>query len=231
MLDYITVQSRGETIKQVFILLHGWGSNKEDLYSLAQHGLSKHVEDTLFISIDAPYICDVGFGKQWYSLEGYNPQEWEHKPNITPEIKEIMQRDLGKAAEILEETIDKLKETFKFTDEQIILGGFSQGGIMSILTGFLTDRKFKGIVSLSGLFVNPNVLEISNKELTLTDGVPVFAYHGTWDDVLPFECAQYTYDELGKMTKNLSFHKEDRLAHQISPQEIDILMKWLNDLK
>jgi predicted esterase len=35
-------------------------------------------------------------------------------------------------------------------ESRIVLGGFSQGGAMSLLTGFTTDRRLAGVAVLSG---------------------------------------------------------------------------------
>lgn len=35
-------------------------------------------------------------------------------------------------------------------EERLLIGGFSQGGVMSLLTGFTTDRKLAGVISVAG---------------------------------------------------------------------------------
>ena len=54
--------------KSLVILLHGYGSNGQDLISLAPEWAGD-MPDTLFISPDAPFPCEMGgFGFQWFSL-------------------------------------------------------------------------------------------------------------------------------------------------------------------
>jgi len=57
--------------RNIVVLMHGLGSNGEDLISLAPIW-AKHMPNTLFVSPDAPFACDMApMGYQWFSL-----QEW-----------------------------------------------------------------------------------------------------------------------------------------------------------
>jgi predicted esterase len=75
--------------------------------------------------------------------------------------------------------------------EQIILGGFSQGAAMSLLTALESDRPFAGVIMLSGWAPMRNKLkEVFARDSTAHVGTKVFYGHGTSDNVVLFDLAK-----------------------------------------
>ena len=55
------------TAKQLIVLLHGYGADGNDLFGLVP-ALAPHFPDAAFVSPDAPFRCEMGFGFQWFPL-------------------------------------------------------------------------------------------------------------------------------------------------------------------
>lgn len=90
--------------------------------------------------------------------------------------------------------------------ERIILGGFSQGGAMSIFTGITTPHKLAGVFGLSCYLVLGHKIADFVKEADQANkDTPFFMGHGTIDPVVRYEWGQQTAEVL---TKQLG-HKVD----------------------
>ncbi|OCH89463.1 Phospholipase/carboxylesterase [Obba rivulosa] len=121
--------------------------------------------------------------------------------------------------------------------DRIVLGGFSQGGTISLLTGLTIERKLRGVVVLSGRLV----LESKFKELASDHcrSIPIFWGHGTADPIVKFvqatQSVEYLTTTLGVETAaqdapekgGLSFHSYQGLQHSTTPKELDDLKQWL----
>ncbi|KIJ37418.1 hypothetical protein M422DRAFT_33751 [Sphaerobolus stellatus SS14] len=120
---------------------------------------------------------------------------------------------------------------------RIVLGGFSQGGAMTLLTGLTTEYKLGGLAVLS------SYLPMREKmKSMLTDharSLPIFMAHGTADEVVAFKYGErsfhYLRDQLkfpavepGKVAGvGVRFEKYEDLGHSADPEELKDLGEWL----
>jgi predicted esterase len=114
--------------------------------------------------------------------------------------------------------------------DRIVLGGFSQGGDMSILTGLTTTHKLAGIFALAAHLV------LSNKIKTLADesgnvnrDSKWFMGHGDADKLIRYDWGVRTAEVLKKDlgVKDLEFKTYHGLAHTADPLEIDHVEAFL----
>ena len=104
--------------KNLMVMLHGYGSNGDDLKSLAPF-FETILPDTYFYSPDGIEPCELRvYGFQWFSL--FDRSE------------EAIWNQLNQKAEIVREMIAKKAEELEVSAENIILLGFSQGTMLSI---------------------------------------------------------------------------------------------------
>ena len=153
------------TPKQLVVLCHGLGADGHDLIDLAPTW-SHAVPDALFVSVDAPYPHESGFGRQWWSVEDRTPA--------------VMEAGARRAAGFLDAFIDAELARLGLPAEAYALMGFSQGAMTVLFTGLRRATAPRAILAFSGALVAPETLaaELANR-------APVLIVHGEADDVVP----------------------------------------------
>jgi phospholipase/carboxylesterase len=157
----------GGSPKQLVVLLHGYGSNGEDLIGLAPF-FAQALPEAEFLSPNAPFPCELSpFGFQWFGLEDRSP--------------EMKLGGVRVAAQILEPFLDAELAKRGLADRDLALVGFSQGTMMSLHVGPRRPNRIAGILGFSGALIAPQLLaaEIKSKP-------PAFLVHGTADQVVPY---------------------------------------------
>ncbi|MBP7710365.1 MAG: dienelactone hydrolase family protein [Rickettsiales bacterium] len=158
--------------KYLVILLHGYGSNGENLINLS-HELKYVLPDAHYISPNGIDPWEGGFpdAYQWFSLYSGNDRKGLHE--IAVEIKN--------ANKILTNFIDAQLARFNLSDDKLFIVGFSQGAMMSMYQGFSKPKKPAGIIAFSGKLILPEMLgqqTLSKPNICLI--------HGESDSVVPF---------------------------------------------
>lgn len=194
----------------LLLLLHGYGSNEEDLFSFAD----ELPEELLIISARAP--MSLGFGSfAWYSIH-FN----ENTSNFSdiPEAKEA----LKKIGTFLEE----IKELYNVDRQKVFLLGFSQGTILSIAFALNHPDKLQNIIALSG-YVNQELLEDDFREKDHSH-LYFFVSHGSADQVIPVDWARKTPEFLESLKIRHEYH-EYPVGHGVAPQNFFDLKKWIEE--
>ncbi|KAI1795071.1 Phospholipase/carboxylesterase [Ganoderma leucocontextum] len=120
---------------------------------------------------------------------------------------------------------------------RIVLGGFSQGAAMTLLTGLTTERRLAGLAVLSGwLPLRDKVKSMLSEHAKKT---PAFWGHGTADPLVRFDRAKMSLEvletQLGIKTATpetvleggIEFHPYDGLQHSADPEELEDLKTFL----
>ena len=157
----------GQSPKGLIVTLHGYGSNGEDLISLAPYW-DRLIPDAQFSSPNAPAHVP-GFGEmyQWFAIESMDPIH--------------LAKGAREAAPVLEAFLEAEMARFGVTKAQTALVGFSQGTMMALQVGLASQEPYAGILGFSGALVgNP---EVASKP-------PVLLVHGDQDDVVPLAASQ-----------------------------------------
>ncbi|KAJ7129225.1 Phospholipase/Carboxylesterase-domain-containing protein [Mycena epipterygia] len=118
---------------------------------------------------------------------------------------------------------------------RIVLGGFSQGGAMSLLTGLTAERKLAGLAILSGWLPLRGSFQAMASEHAAS--IPIFWGQGTADPLVKYELARSSADFVLKNIgtpvasagelKGLSFNTYDGVGHSTNQKELDDLRAWL----
>lgn len=190
--------------QHLVILLHGLGSNGRDLISLAPM-FAQHVPQAVFVSPDAPFICDMvppGYpdSYQWFSLQSRDPQ--------------TMLQGVQTAAPILEAFIEDQCARFRVKPEKCVLAGFSQGTMMSLYTAPRYKERLAGVLGYSGALIGDAGQEGLHK-------MPVHLVHGEADDVVPVAAWHDAKARLEKAGFEVSGHTTPSLPHSIDQSGID----------
>lgn len=192
----------------LILLLHGYGSNEEDLFSFA----TELPEEYYIISARAPY--DMQYGAfAWYAI---NFDADENKFSDHEQAK--VSRDL------IAGFIDELIQTYPIDAQKVTLVGFSQGAILSYAVALSYPEKVQKVVALSG-YLN---LEIVAEDYLKNNfnNLKIFASHGTVDQVIPVEWARKTPAILENLGINITY-KEYPIGHGVAPQNFYDFKNWI----
>ncbi len=111
--------------------------------------------------------------------------------------------------------------------ERIVLGGFSQGGAMSLLAGVTCPTKLGGIFGLSCyLLLQGKIREMVPKENPNKE-TKIFMGHGDSDPLVRYAWGQKTAETLKEWGWNVELKTYKGLQHSASPQEIDDLERYI----
>lgn len=186
------------------VLLHGYGSNKEDLY-----GLRPYLPACNLLCLQAPESLGMG-GYAWY------PIHWENGGKI------IDPSDVEAAADLVVSSVENWRKEHGIAGK-LFYGGFSQGAILStrlLLNGIAAD----GYVLMSGYALpewHPTLASFSTE-------IPIIQTHGTADPVIPFAWAE-SGATLLKTNPGFSFHSYP-MGHQLNPACLQDIRSFLEKL-
>lgn len=111
--------------------------------------------------------------------------------------------------------------------ERIVLGGFSQGGAMSLLSGVTCPTKLGGIFGLSCYLLLQGKLKDMVPAGAPNQQTPIFMGHGEVDPLIKVQWGQATAERLRSWGYEVEFKTYRGLEHSAAPQEIDDLERWL----
>jgi len=156
----------GIEIKNAVILLHGYGGDGKDI-SMLSLNWKRHMPNTVFICPNGHEVCQINpSGFQWFDLTKDDP-DYILKQSIKAENK-------------IQKFINEIKQEFNLTNNKICLAGFSQGCMLSLNVGLITEEKFSCIVGFSGKIIDQNNLKGRVKNFS-----DVLLIHGDADQVVP----------------------------------------------
>ena len=107
----------------------------------------------------------------------------------------------------------------------IVLAGFSQGGAMAYTAGLIHPHPLAGIIALSAYIPAPRLLAPAS--LGPNRNTPVFAGHGSDDDVVPLPLGQRAVDRLRQDGYGVDWHTYD-IPHSVCEEELADIGRWLN---
>jgi phospholipase/carboxylesterase len=192
----------------VLILLHGYGSNEEDLFSFA----TELPDDCYVISVRAPYDLQP-YGHAWYAIH-FDADENKFSDNA--QAKE--------SVELIASFIDEIVKQYAIDTKNVTLIGFSQGAILSYATALTYPEKIAKVVALSGYF-NQDILPevIDTKAIS---HLKFFVSHGSVDQVIPVEWARKAKPALENLGLEVAYH-EYPIGHGVAPQNFFDFKNWL----
>jgi len=112
--------------------------------------------------------------------------------------------------------------------ERIVLGGFSQGGAMSLMAGITAPTKLGGIFGLSCYLLLRDKVQSMVPAESPNKQTPIFMGHGDSDQVVKYQWGQLTAMKLKEWGWEVDFRSYRGLPHSAAPEEIDDLEKYLN---
>jgi phospholipase/carboxylesterase len=193
----------------VIFLLHGLGSNEEDLFSFAGQLPEKY----LVISARAP-ISLGGDRYAWYQVDFSTG-----KPVFNHQQEEESRSQLI-------EFISEIREKYSVNSDEVYLGGFSQGAIMSYSIGLTRPDLVTGIIIMSGRFLDEMKPASTNGDKL--QRLRVFISHGIDDATLGIQYARQSVAYLQSLHIDPTY-KEYQAGHSISSEMLTDVVRWLKE--
>lgn len=193
--------------KRTLIWLHGLGDSAEGFLSLFQ--MNPLLDDCKVVLLTAPSRpVTLNYGmvmNSWYDIASLGKRE------MNPEVIESAER-------VSSEIQDQKKST-----KELYLGGFSQGGALSLYTGLVhIDTPLHAIIGVSCYAMD----YVIKKSLINT---PVILYHGKNDDMVPFPMAKESFVKVLVGVK-YKLYSEDGLGHGLSMGTLNSISEWAKGL-
>lgn len=192
----------------LLLLLHGYGSNEEDLFSFA----AQLPDEYYIVSARAPYPLPP-YGNAWYAINfdaGMN--------KFSDVVQAVESRDL------IVKFIDELIGHYPIDKEKVTLIGFSQGAILSYAVALTHPEKIQRVAALSGYLNNEMFsTDFSHKDISK---LKFFISHGSIDQVIPVDWARKAPEFIKALGLDVEYH-EYPVGHGVAPQNFYDLMNWL----
>jgi phospholipase/carboxylesterase len=192
----------------LLIMLHGYGSDENDLFSFA----SELPEEFFIISVKAPQAIQP-FGNAWYTI------------NFDADKGKWSDNEEAKASrDLISKFIDEAISNYPVNSKNVTLLGFSQGSILSYAVALTHPEKVKNIVALSG-YINKDIFpeDIEKKDYSNLD---FYCSHGSADQVIPVNWARLTPPFLNNLNIKHKY-SEFPVGHGVAPQNFYEFKDWL----
>lgn len=193
----------------LLLLLHGYGANEDDLFSLAPY----LDERFLVVSARAP-VNLRGMGYAWFNL-GFTPQGIAVDP-----------AEVDSARHLLRKFIGELVEAYECDPKAVYLMGFSQGAMMSLAVALTYPGTAAAVVAMSGRLMPQTVHQIADKDALI--GLPILVVHGMRDTVLPISHGRETKARLAELPVDLTY-REYEMGHEVSVESLEDITEWLKE--
>lgn len=205
--------TRPSTLKEnapALIMLHGYGSDENDLFSFA----SELPEELFIISVRAPYKMQPN-GNAWYAINfDADQKKW------SDDVQAKESRDK------ISNFIDEVVEAYPINKNNITLLGFSQGTILSYAVALSYPEKIRNVIALSG-YINLDIIKNNFKSNNLSK-LNFYCSHGSVDQVIPVDWARRTPEILKKLNVDY-IYEEFPVGHGVAPQNFFSLKAWLKN--
>ena len=208
-LDTIIIKPENNgLIKNVIILLHGYGGDGKDI-SMLSLSWKRHLPNTAFICPNGHERCSINpSGYQWFDL--------------TKDDNEYILKESLRAEKKLNQFIDEIKREFNLENDQICLVGFSQGCMMSINLGLTSNQKYNCIVGFSGKIINQKDLILRKKNLA-----NILLIHGDSDEIVPPNFMLEAKDFLLRNNIQVQTHLIKDCGHNIPVEASSLALNYI----
>jgi phospholipase/carboxylesterase len=192
----------------VLVLLHGRGTSEHDLFPLLD--LLDPEGRLVGVTPRGPLSLPPG-GAHWYV------------------VREVGFPDPGTffaTYEALAAWVDALPGALGAPAGRIVLGGFSQGAVMSYAVGLGAGRPSPvALIALSGFIP---VVEGFELDLESRAGLPVAIGHGTFDPIIPVHFGREARERLEQAGLEVVY-RESPMAHSVDPAFLHELAPWIRE--
>ena len=200
-LTTVIAEPESGTVVQTVVLLHGFGAPGDDLVGLAPY---LDAPSTRYVFPAAPIELGGLYGdsRAWWRLDMARLERALTGGDMRGWIAEVPD-GLDDARAHLLRFLEQLQARYSIADTELVLGGFSQGAMLSVDVALHREASLAGLVLMSGTLTAESVWQPKLPKLA---GVPVVQSHGRHDQLLPYAIAEVLRDRLVAAGAHVDFH-------------------------
>jgi len=200
--------AQGQGAPPLLIMLHGIGSNEEDLM-----GLEPYLDERfVVVSARAPHPYGWG-GYAWFEIE------W------LPNSIRIDRAQAAASRDLIIRLIGEAAAAYGADPARVYLLGFSQGAMMSGWVTLTQPDLVAGAVLMSGRIPDEVRAQIAAPEQLA--GKPFLVVHGIADQVLPIQNGRASRAILERLPVDLVY-REYPMGHEVGAQSLADVVAWLS---
>ena len=197
-----------EKPKSAVILCHGYGGDGKDISILANYWRA-HLPNTIFICPDAPEKCAASpSGFQWFDLMDQTPEQVLSK-SLVAESK-------------LNNLIDEVKDRNNLLANQIVIGGFSQGCMISLQTGIKRKDTINSIIGYSG-----RIIDVEHLGKNIVSKPNIILMHGELDQIVQVDSLLEAKDFFIKNNYQVESHIFKNCEHRIPTEGSSLGLQFI----
>ncbi len=197
-----------EKVNNAVILLHGYGGDGADI-SILSLNWKRFLKNTIFFCPNGYQKCDINpAGYQWFDL--------------SKDDHEYILNESKKAETILHKFIEEVKVKYNLPTNKIVLSGFSQGCMMAINLGLISEEKFNCIVGFSGKVIDKKDLAERKK-----NNPNILLVHGDADEVVPVSNILEAKDFLVRNNINVNTQIIKNCGHNIPIEASSLALNYI----
>jgi phospholipase/carboxylesterase len=216
-LSTIEIQPKADHQYSV-IWLHGLGADGHDFEDIARELHLNAAPHIRFIFPNAPIQAVTINGgiemRAWYDILAMN---LEH---------EVDTNGIYQSAKLIEQLIVREKNN-GIAAENILLAGFSQGGVITLHVGLRYPERLAGIIALSAYL--PTLEQLNTEASVANQNTPMFMAHGILDSVVAIESGKAVFDTLHAQGYHIQWH-DYVMEHSVCIEEIEHLSTFINNI-
>ena len=197
-----------EKPKSAVILCHGYGGDGKDISTLANYWRA-YLPNTIFVCPDAPEICAASSsGFQWFDLMDQTPEQVLSK-SLVAESK-------------LNKLIDEVKDKNNLLANQIVIGGFSQGCMISLQTGIKRKDTINSIIGYSG-----RIIDVEHLGKNIVSKPNIILMHGELDQIVQVNSLLEAKDFFIKNNYQVESHIFKNCEHRIPTEGSSLGLQFI----
>ena len=198
----------GIEIKNAIILLHGYGGDGKDI-SILSLNWKRYLPNTIFLCPNGPEKCFVNpAGFQWFDLMDQTPEQVLAK-SLVAENK-------------LNKLIDEVKKNNSLKADQIIIGGFSQGCMITLQAGLKRKDMVNSVIGYSG-----RIIDTEHLSKNINSRPNIILMHGDIDQVVSIDSLLEAKDFFNKNNYEIETKIFKNCEHRIPTEGSSLGLQFI----
>jgi phospholipase/carboxylesterase len=200
----VVVQEQPGGAQQLFLLLHGYGANAEDLVPIGRQ-LAKVFPNATIVSVAAPEPMGYPGGLQWFSLDGIN--DLNRVTRVADALPGFLQ------------VIRDWRQRARVSEAMTALVGFSQGSTMALEASVGEHAPAARVVAIAGRF--------ARLPTRVSPDVTIHLLHGKEDAVVPCRHTVEGANRLRELGGDVTADVYPGIGHEIRNETVQLVVQRL----